>query len=265
MSYKIKEVLKQLYDSKPVSYLKSYGGELTLTIILLSIFGFLILRENIKSALPSLKKNWAKNRCNPIYMPLAGMVYKSDKNESNLTAIDNNFKGCIQNILETIVNDALAPIRYVLSTIGEAATSVSDSVQAGRAEINKVRTRIGDAAETTNGKILNVLIPFQKILIYSKSFLNKLKGVWATAFYTVVGSYYITKSVIFNIIELILTLVILVLVGMIAAMLLIPFAGEALAAPLIAFYWLIALPLATLIGVFNNYYKGAIPDAIPHW
>ena len=264
MSLNINEIIKELYNTKPKSFLKSYGGQLVISILIIFIFIMAISYFQFKNTIPEIKKNWNKNRCNPVYMPYAGLVYKR-KGESNFSAIQRNFDGCINNILQSIADDALTPIHYVINIIGDAIKAVEDAFDAIRATFDKARTSVANIAENMSGRTLNIMIPVQKMFIYMKDFLSKVRGVYATGVYTLIGSYLLTKSVIFNIINIIIVTIIVVLVASIAAFLLIPFVGEALAAPMIAIFTAIAVILLPVMINFDNQMGGNVAQALPHW
>tara|TARA_A100001011_G_C14315399_1_gene847729 strand:+ start:1415 stop:2275 length:861 start_codon:yes stop_codon:yes gene_type:complete len=264
MSLNINEIIKELYYTKPISFFKSYGAQLAISILIIFIFIMAISYFQFKNTIPEIKKNWNKNRCNPVYMPYAGLVYKR-KGESNFSAIQRNFDGCINNILQSIADDALTPIHYVINIIGDAIKAVEDAFDAIRATFDKARTSVANIAENMSGRTLNIMIPVQKMFIYMKDFLSKVRGVYATGVYTLIGSYLLTKSTIFNAINLIITTIILVLVASIAAALLLFPIGAAIAAPMIAIFLAIAIILIPVITNFDHQMGGNVSLPLPHW
>ena len=264
MSLNINEIISELYKSKPISFIKSYGVHLGISILIILLFLVIIGNFQFKNAIPDIKKNWNKNRCNPLYMPFAGLVSKN-KGESAFEATGKNFEGCTNNILQTIADDALAPIHYSVSLISDAVKGIEDAFNSIRAMIDKARSSVGDIGSDMSGRTLNIMIPLQKMFINAKDFLGKVKGVFTTGVFTLIGSYLITKSVLFNIINLVIVTILLILVASIAAYLFIPFVGEALAAPLIAIFTAIAVLLLPVIIFFDNKMGGDTSDVLPHW
>lgn len=264
MTLNTNEIIKELYYTKPVSFLKDYGSQLVLSILIIFIFMVIITYVQFKNAVPELKKNWDKKRCNPVYMPFAGLVSKN-KGETNIDAVQRNFNNCVNNILHSIAEDALTPIHYTVNLIGEAIKSIEDAFSAIRSTIDKTRSSITNISEDMSGRTLNIMIPLQKMFIYSKDFLAKVKAIYTTGIFTLIGSYLITKSVIFNIINIIIVTILLVLVASIVAYLLIPYVGQVLAAPLMITVTAIAFVLMPVIINFDNQMGGDVSDVLPHW
>ena len=111
--------------------------------------------------LPTIKHNWAKNKCNPAYLPFAG-VLMDDKNKSNFDLVSDNFDSCVKNILTTITGDAVEPIYYASNVISNAMHEMTKGVTAIRATFNNVRVDIKDTAENISGRTLNITIPILK-------------------------------------------------------------------------------------------------------
>ena len=109
----ITDVVNKLYK---VGYLDKYGGSIFITFITLLIFFILISYFQVQNSLKSIKANWVQDRCNPQYIPFAGLINKQP-GMSPLEYTGKNFTSCINNILISITQDFLKPIHYLMDVI----------------------------------------------------------------------------------------------------------------------------------------------------
>jgi hypothetical protein len=75
------------------SYLERYGGSVIFAIVAIIIVAFYFIYLNIKNDKEIIKKDWAVNKCNPKYMPFAGMIIEP-KDMSNTEYAIKNFAEC---------------------------------------------------------------------------------------------------------------------------------------------------------------------------
>ena len=64
-----------------LSYLNKHGLDILLTIIIISIYLYGILRQSITAKIQPIKDDWVNQRCKPHIIPIAGMINTPD-NES---------------------------------------------------------------------------------------------------------------------------------------------------------------------------------------
>ena len=74
--------INNLYNSSTL--FEKYGVDVWITIIVISGMLFAIGYYHMLNHIHSLKKDWVKIRCNPLYMPFAGFINK-DANFTNLS------------------------------------------------------------------------------------------------------------------------------------------------------------------------------------
>ena len=73
----IVDSLKILYTKD--SYYKKYGKDAIIAIGIIYIFLAIGFYFHILNHIPGIRQNWPKNRCNPLYLPLAGIIMKDPK------------------------------------------------------------------------------------------------------------------------------------------------------------------------------------------
>lgn len=260
----IQDIINLLYLKHKKSYLSSYGSDIIFSIVIIYIYSVAITYYYVKNHIPQLRKNWPKDRCNPLYMPFASLVVKNSKDTAN-KIIEDNFSGCINNILHTIAQDALAPIYYAKKLAQEGVDDAIKAVDSIRGFFNTIRNDITDTAKSISGRTLNVMIPPTHMAITTRDSLWRIKGVYTSGIYMMIGTYITMKSAIMGIIHILVIVILVALVASIVGLLIIPFIGEALAAPLIALAIAIMVPTVPIIIKFNNIFQGNQSTSMPHW
>jgi len=220
----IEDIINLLYLKHKKSYISSYGSDVLVSIIIIYIYLIAITYYYVKNHIPQLRKSWPKNRCNPLYMPFASLVLKNSDVSAN-KAIRDNFSGCIQNILESISQDALAPIYYAKQLANEAVNDSVKAVNSIRGFFNTIRNDITDTAKSISGRTLNVMIPPTHMAITTRDSLWRIKGVYTSGIYTMIGTYLTMKSAIMIIIHILVVVILVALVATIIGLLMIPFIG----------------------------------------
>jgi hypothetical protein len=114
----LQENIKQLFEN--ATYYSEYSNDIWITTISILIVSGIAIYFYIKSLAAREKVNWDKNKCNPLYMPFAGMINgSSDKfNESNLS-------NCMKDLTRNIANDALSPINAVANLFSATLKTLS--------------------------------------------------------------------------------------------------------------------------------------------
>ena len=194
-------------------------------------------------------------KCNPLYLPFAGLVVKNSKKTNN-QLVEENFHACITNILTSITQDALKPIYYANSVATKSMQDASNATQAIRSLFNRVRTDFQDTAEDVYGRGLNITIPFVQMAIVMKNVLGQVHGLFTTALYVTMGSYMTLYTAIMSIINIVITVILLALGLSILAVIFIPFVGEAMAAPIIAMFVAIVVFMMPIVYMMEDAFKG---------
>lgn len=91
--------------------------------------------------------------------------------------------------------------------------------------INKVRLQIQAVAEEIMGRIINVTIPLQQIIISLKDILAKVQGTMTASLFTLLGSYYTLKALMGAIAQFIVTILIALAI-MVAMLWIVPLTWE---------------------------------------
>jgi hypothetical protein len=133
-------------------------------------------------------------------------------------------------------------------------------IQGVRNMINNVRNSMSELAKEIMGRIMNMMIPLQQIIIGMKDAMGKIQGILTAGLFTSLGSYYALKSLLGAIVNFIV-IILLVLLALIIVLWILPFTWP-FAAVNSAIFLGIAIPL-TIIVVFLNQVLGIQSSAVP--
>jgi len=123
----------------------------------------MIVYVYIKANYDDIKDNWVQYRCNPIYMPFAGM-FTDDVSE--------NFRFCISAMAGQFFAYALAPIHLLFKMFTQTIQIVLDQMNVFRAFVTAMQRFITSFFAGTLGKISNTF----GVLVRLLSILRDLTG-----------------------------------------------------------------------------------------
>ena len=176
--------LSETYNKE--TYIGKYGGSLFLTIVIILIFVALIIKNSFSGFFKSLKKHWKEERCNPFFMPFAGII-NAPPEESKLQYTVDNFGHCLTNILKDVTSAETDVIKSTSKVINESIKETDKSIQNTRKLISNVRSSAGSLFKTSQGKLFNMSTPLRSMLINTKDMANKMQGVMTASLYTTIG------------------------------------------------------------------------------
>ena len=210
---KTEKTINKLYDN--LGYNDLYFGNVLFFIVLNLIIFIICAYNSVLINAQPIKNDWVAQRCNPLVMPFAGIINKPD-DKSAFEFTEENFSFCVQNILTEMTGYLLEPITFLTADLGKFFNELTDSFNNVRTFLSNVRTYVDVIGVEIMGRLANIMIPLQTIIIKVKDFFGKFKGMLATALYTLIGSYSALKSLFGAIIQIII-LCLLISFGMIIA------------------------------------------------
>ena len=236
------QFIDNTYDN--LTYFDLYGNSVIL-FIFITLFVFVVFSYcKIMQTKEDIANDWVNQRCKPQNILFAGFITHPEGTTA-LQYTSDNFQYCVQDILKNISGYALQPFQFIIKTLTQIFTQLSNSIQQTRETINKLRNGIKDFSQDILNRILNVMIPIQKMFIALMDTFQKIQGVMTNTLYTMLGSYYTLQALMGAILELIVKMLV-VLVVIIVGLWVLPFTYPA-AASMTAVFISIAVPLSIII------------------
>jgi hypothetical protein len=144
----------------------------TLVSVGASLYMFAL--NNIKD----LKDKWPTYRCNPAYMPMAGLVGEDPF---------KNFTDCTMKNFQDYTGFVVDPIMNQFSTMTNAVTEIGGAMNDMRGMMADTRNAFLGIVGTVFGKIQNLMSQFQYIVIRMRTLMARLVGImmaFMNIFYT---------------------------------------------------------------------------------
>jgi hypothetical protein len=176
---------------------------LLILFLYLCAYAYLKVRANSKI----IRENWSVYRCNPSYMPFAGMVMKpTDMSQTEYTQM--NFEHCFQNIMNDVAKSYMTPLYYTQSLAGSILSGIASALNSMRELINNVRTALASVMADIMSRILNIMQPIVIIMIKLRDSVSKMQGIITTYLYTIYGTYLTLVSGLKSVFHLIVIILI---------------------------------------------------------
>ena len=229
--------IKEIY--KKSSYLDHYGGSVFITFISCIVFVFLFGYFYVKNNIQFYKTNWATEKCSPLGVMFAGLINKVH-GMSGFQVTEQNFTGCLNNIVSLLADDAVEPIRFATSTLFDAIHILQEALQMIRTRIMGLVNNMKNIVSDIFGKIFNFLAPIRKMLIKFRDTLAKVNAAMVSSMFSAVGMFLGIKSFIGSFIS-IAVIVLIALAVIITVLLMFFFTAPLAVPPLIIFTGLSAI------------------------
>jgi len=207
------ERIESLYKKR--GYFERYGVDVVISFLLIGITIGITSFSTYSSILSQAKANWNANRCNPIYMPFAGVIMPQPGQTASETT-GQNFQYCIQQNTSMVINLALMPFEFAMFIVIEFIDTVMSAITAIMKMIEWLKNVIGGIFREMYEKILLFVIPLMIMITKLRDMLAKMNGVMVTTLYTVMNVYNIMVSGILNIMVVLNNILIITIAIMLA-------------------------------------------------
>lgn len=242
--------INKLYDN--LSYYDQYGSSIILVIILTIILILSCTYSYIMINTQPIIDDWNNQRCKPYIIPFAGFINKP-KNMTSNDFTKQNFDYCTQNILKNITGNAVQPLTYATKSLYLLFNFMQQSLNSIRQMFSKVRSLFDSITKEIMGRIANIIVPLQQIVISFRDIMSKVMGIMTTGLFTLLSTYYSLKALLGAIAQMIVTILI-AMVAMIALFWLFPFTWGA-AISYTAIFVAISIPLAIMLAFMIDVLK----------
>jgi hypothetical protein len=235
---------------KNLTYWDNYTGSVLMFILVTITEILFLLYFQVMTQAQLIRNDWTNQRCKPQILPFAGFI-NSPNDIINYT--QENFEYCSQSILTNISETALEPLHFIVSTFSSMTATMEEDIQMIRAMFDKVRGMFQTIFQEIMGRLMNIMIPLQQIIITFKDLIAKIEGTMTSALFLVLGAYYSLQSLCNDMAHIVVN----ILIGMtvtIAILWMLPFtwvAAAALTVPYIIITVIMAIFLAFMVDVLK--------------
>lgn len=234
--------VKKMYEK--LNYFDQYGGSVILFVIITILLILLVSYCFIMIHSQPIIDDWPNQRCKPNVIPFAGFITHPE-GVSAIEYTSQNFTYCIQNNLSSITSAAIEPFNFIINILKSITGQISEDLQNSRGMFNKIRSFFETVTQEIMGRIINVTVPLQEIVISFKDLIGKIQGTMTAGMFTLFGSYYTLKSLIGVIAQFIIAILIS-LAATIAALWAVPLTWGAAAANTAVFV-AISIPMVIVL------------------
>jgi hypothetical protein len=245
---------------KNLTYFDQYGGSVIVLVIITLVLLILCSYCYVMINVAPIKKDWQNQRCKPYIIPFAGIINKPD-NMSISDFTSQNYAYCQQSILKSVSGIFLQPITFVTDMLNGILNDVKNAINSIRAMFDKLRVFIETVVTEIMGRIMNMMIPLQKIIIGMKDMMGKMQGALTAGLLTTLGAYYTMQSLMGAIAELIIGILIAmaaIMIGLWA----VPFTWGA-ASAMTAVFLAISIPMILVLAFMLKFLKVKPDLSIP--
>lgn len=138
----------------------------TSTVAALLVVGYTM----ILARLDEIKENWIAYRCNPLYMPFAGLVGVD---------VASNFTQCTMKNFQDYAGFILDPIQNLFKVLLDAFQTIGNTLNDIRKMFSGVRNGFLAAVTMVFGKLANTMSSVQYIILRMRTVFMRLMGIFA--------------------------------------------------------------------------------------
>jgi len=187
-----------LYNKQ--TYLDIHGTDVALTFLPILITIMITSYTNYTAILAKIKNDWNSNRCNPIYMPFAGIIMPQS-DQSTMDTTIQNFSYCVKQDTSMVFSIVMMPLEFTMYLMIDFLDITMEAIVAAMNFLKWLRNLLGEIFKELYNKILNFIIPLIEITIHMRDALAKSNGVLITMLYTTMNIYNTTVSGLINVVN----------------------------------------------------------------
>ena len=165
-----------------------YGISIWLSAAIIIVIVSAILYFNMMNNITHIKNNWVNERCKPHILPVAGMI-NAPPGTNKTEYTNSNFTGCIQTVLEDIIEFSLTPVYFILDMILIAIDVANEAMQLLRELFSWLRTMFGGIM----GKIMAIISAIISFLVnfflQTKTIMSKARAILIAGADTIISGF----------------------------------------------------------------------------
>jgi hypothetical protein len=216
----------------------------SIIVVIVALVGWMIGMTTLYAYdhLDYVRSHWNTEKCKPTGLLVGGQ---------------DNLHECVKPILGEVVGKATAPLSYGALGLTTIFVDLTQALQQLRGMFDYLRVSLTNITREIFGRIVNLMIPLQTMMLTMRDIVARMYAVFATALYMGVATIMTMKKVL----EMILTFVIIILISLAALIILMwifPFSW-AMAATFTAIFVSISIPLVMFAAAVGKVTDLGIP------
>jgi hypothetical protein len=150
---------------------------------------FLMCVVHASETLDKIRLHWNEYRCNPMYIPFAGMIRPD-------IGVESNFQHCMNQFAHDIFKFFIDSIMSMFKTMNASISELGSTLPGARSIFSRMRKVIFSFGAQTFGKIANSMSSITYILIKIRDILKRFVGEgYIAAFLAQTGMDFIVSMV----------------------------------------------------------------------
>lgn len=211
------EAIDEIY--KRTGYFEKNGTNILLALVIVFISFTIIAYNSSQSVFKMVATNWVLNRCNPIFMPFAGIIMPIP-GVTSLENVSENFNYCIQSDFSAIFSVIIMPIEFALYLTVESMDACILASTLLIQLFQMFQNLLGGILQELFDKVINAMVPMVVMSMNARDTMGKINGVMIAVVYTIMGIFNLTISGTSAMMSLVLD-VIIMFIGVIVALMVI--------------------------------------------
>ena len=191
---KVKTTIETLYAN--LSFFDLNSGNIIKSIITIIIFLLIYAYIYVKINLKDIRANWELYRCNPLYIPFAGIIHGDNDDISSLDYIKENTQYCSTLFYKSLVDSATAPIKAIENSISFTFQKIKVALDSIKEGLRLLKDALGKIGAFINNIFNSVLTVVNHLLIMVKDMFNKMVGGIGLIFYFIITIFNTSGSIV---------------------------------------------------------------------
>ena len=205
--------LEKLYAKRGFMYFNGiwvFTAALIIFACLAIIFGL-----SYESLLKQARVDWETKRCNPLYMPFAGVI-NPIQGLSAGQAVAQNFDYCVQLDFSGAFSALLLPLEFVSFAIVASIELIVQVMATINALLEWLKSQFGELFSGVFSAIANVIVPITIQIMKIRDTMAKANATMVTALYTSMIVYNTMVSGVLNVLNILFNLLIILISALVA-------------------------------------------------
>ena len=157
------------------------------SICIIFIFMGITLSVMFSSGVHTLKDNWAVYRCNPMILPIAGMIQED-------VSTEENFAYCVQDTMTSIAPTFTQQFEHIQKLSTDTLSNLNTSMENAQEEQSFMRVNFSGIISSVYDTFLNIMIQFNIMFLKLNDTQGKLMGIVTVILYVMTTVQYTFQS-----------------------------------------------------------------------